>query len=612
MGITRHILVILLILGFAAMANAQDKPTVHRINGKKYYLHMVEPGNTLYGISRQYSVAIEEIQAENEAALAEGLKVNQTLLIPVTKENKKELPPVEQEGNFLTHTVEAGQTLYSLSKEYNTELDVLLKANPEVNESGLKVGMEIRIPVAEVEVEEELVEPAEPDSLEVHVVQKGETVYGIAKQYGVSQKELLLANGNLMIGLKEGMRIRIPGRVIPKEEVPVDTVKKDTVAVHVPDSVDRVNVGLMLPFGATFPDSGDVDFAINVPARVALSYYRGFRFAVDSMSSLMGVGMHVHVFDVTQDSLALERVFRTEAFQNLDVVIGPFYNEAFELTADRCAETGVPVICPVPKPSKLLFKRPNTIKTVPSTSMQIDALAKLCSETLKDSNLVLINSNKMTDQENIDFFKSRYAKALGLPDTFADDAMREAKLWDINSETLQMRFADSGDYTLIVPSTHAVFVAELLRGLYDLQFDYEGMYRFRVIGLEDWQKYAEDIDIKYLHTLNVTLPLPQYVNLDYYKVHNYHRQFHRHFGYQPDQFATQGFDLAAYLMQMLQEHPKEWFKSPEEFRFQGISEVYDFTRIIPSSGIENQFIRFYEYDSYRLKEFVRWPAQKKK
>ena len=129
------------------------------------------PGNTLYGISRTYEVSITVIQASNDEALVEGLKVNQTLLIPVTSENRKSLPEVVQDENVIVHTVQPGQTLYSISQEYNCTLDDILEANPVVRESGLQANAEIRIPTEKISVESTLVEPAAADSLLGHKVQ---------------------------------------------------------------------------------------------------------------------------------------------------------------------------------------------------------------------------------------------------------------------------------------------------------------------------------------------------------------------------------------------------------------------------------------------------------
>ncbi|MBT3964872.1 MAG: LysM peptidoglycan-binding domain-containing protein, partial [Flavobacteriales bacterium] len=96
---------------------SQDKPAVHKINGKKYYLHVVEKGNTIYGIHKLYNVTVDQLMSENPVVKKEGLRVNQTLLIPVTTQNKKELgAAVQISAEYVTHQVQAKETLYSISK----------------------------------------------------------------------------------------------------------------------------------------------------------------------------------------------------------------------------------------------------------------------------------------------------------------------------------------------------------------------------------------------------------------------------------------------------------------------------------------------------------------
>ena len=50
-----------------------------------------------------------------------------------------------QESNVITHTVDKGQTLYSISKLYNTTVEEIVKMNPE-SEKTLSVGQQLRIP----------------------------------------------------------------------------------------------------------------------------------------------------------------------------------------------------------------------------------------------------------------------------------------------------------------------------------------------------------------------------------------------------------------------------------------------------------------------------------
>jgi LysM repeat protein len=50
---------------------------------------------------------------------------------------------------YYIHTVEAGHTLYAISKRYNTPIDVIKDANPGI-EAGLSIGQKIKIPVKKI------------------------------------------------------------------------------------------------------------------------------------------------------------------------------------------------------------------------------------------------------------------------------------------------------------------------------------------------------------------------------------------------------------------------------------------------------------------------------
>ena len=105
------------------------------IKGKDYYEHNVEAGNTLWGLQRMYGVDAEAIVAENPE-LKDGIKVGQKLLIP-----KITNTPAEPEV-YSDYKVKNSETLYGLSKKFNTTVDRLIELNPELAE-GLKKGQTI-------------------------------------------------------------------------------------------------------------------------------------------------------------------------------------------------------------------------------------------------------------------------------------------------------------------------------------------------------------------------------------------------------------------------------------------------------------------------------------
>ena len=84
MGITRQVFILsLLIIGFLPFSGfSQVNPEnaiIHKLDGKKYYLHTVKKGNTLYSISKVYAIEIEEIVAENPG-IEKGLTINQSVI----------------------------------------------------------------------------------------------------------------------------------------------------------------------------------------------------------------------------------------------------------------------------------------------------------------------------------------------------------------------------------------------------------------------------------------------------------------------------------------------------------------------------------------------------
>jgi LysM repeat protein len=109
--------------------------------------HVVEAGQSLYYIARQYQVSVEEIAALNNIADERSLQVGQVLIVPDSPINwnaqpSNELPPQ------VIHVIQAGETISGLSYEYDTPIDAIVAANPDVNLDLIYEGQEIVIPLS--------------------------------------------------------------------------------------------------------------------------------------------------------------------------------------------------------------------------------------------------------------------------------------------------------------------------------------------------------------------------------------------------------------------------------------------------------------------------------
>lgn len=106
-------------------------------------MYKVLRGDTVYTLSQNFGVTLDQFYIANPAVQSTGLVVDSYIKIP-----KKERNTAVIQDGFIEHKVKQGETIYSLLKLYKVSFADLLKHNPALSE-GLKTGMILKIPLAE-------------------------------------------------------------------------------------------------------------------------------------------------------------------------------------------------------------------------------------------------------------------------------------------------------------------------------------------------------------------------------------------------------------------------------------------------------------------------------
>ncbi len=121
--LSAFLLVFVLTLSYSNASSliAGDSVGVERVGNKTFILHKVSPQETLFAISRKYQVPVGEIQSANEV-LKQGLKIGQTIRVPYIEKNA--VP-----AGAALHKVNPGETLFSISKKYGISVDSLKQWN---------------------------------------------------------------------------------------------------------------------------------------------------------------------------------------------------------------------------------------------------------------------------------------------------------------------------------------------------------------------------------------------------------------------------------------------------------------------------------------------------
>ena len=103
--------------------------------------HEVKAGETLYRLSRNYNTTVAAIEKENASKLKNGLTVG--LKLTITNTSAKQAAVYN--AGFIAHNVAAGETLTGLSRKYNTTVAAISQSNKTALKNGLQVGQKLMI-----------------------------------------------------------------------------------------------------------------------------------------------------------------------------------------------------------------------------------------------------------------------------------------------------------------------------------------------------------------------------------------------------------------------------------------------------------------------------------
>ncbi len=547
-----------------------------------------------------YGVDVEEIIAENPE-LKDGIKVGQKLLIPkITNE-------VSETEVFSDYKVKNSETLYGLSKKFNTTVDRLIELNPELSE-GLKKGQTIKVPgnfkdeetetqIEKVEEVKEVVpnpfvvestkEDGTKESVKIsfsdstirHSVLAHETMYSISKRFMVSIDEIMKKNGLTSSSVKEGQVLIIPVKSERIERVDVKKVP-DYLANKGPGvskivKKDEYTIALFLPFFLEY-GSGYSEYVANLSAQ----FYMGAMLAVDTLEA-KGLRAKLHVFDTRNDSITIAKLLQNSIFDKVDLVIGPLLGENVNQVATFCKNREIRMVCPVTSDSYVLENNPYFFSAVPSNITLMNGLAKFMVNNYSKDNIVLI---KPTDKKSLPLYES-FRKAFNeTPFNGSRPHLVETTIDNFNT------FIKRGVNTrFVVPTVDKTTAMKFMNNLNRSAFRSSANDLF-VYGTKEWVNFT-DINNVYKNKYNFHFPSPNH--LDYYeeKVVGLNKVYRSRYKTDISKMAVQGYDVLLYFS-------SSFFLEGKSINL--IMNNFNMKSISTSDGQENSNVFIIEQDDFNL------------
>ena len=545
---------------------AQDdivpKNVIKIIDGRKYYAHTVAKGETLYGISKRYDVEVKEIVFENPLTI-NGLKVGETIKIPVPI---IVLDPMVLDGKYIFHTVQPGETYYSLSRKYEISIETIDLANPGIVGT-IRAGSTIRIPV--------LRKATSNSSLLQEVLESVDTAQ-------LSQ--------------------------IP------DTSSADSVLIAIRDSIvlkDTYRIALMLPL---YLDKNDImrkKRAKDDPPKVypksiiGLEFYQGVMLALDSLGR-QGHKVVATIYDTEKDTSRIKEFMKDPNLPHTDLIIGPLYRSNLMMIRQYAIENKIHMVSPFIATNRILIGNEYISKVKPAVQSTVEEIARyVFAEFIKDNNMsletknvILVHNSDAGEKMLCELFKQKMAQFLGASDRTGMMTEPKIKVVDYLNREMQaveeaLSVADSN--ILVILSRDQIFVNKIIAKLHRKYEDYSIV----VFGLPVWQHFR-NLEAKVLLDLQVHIASAEYVDYHSPTVKMFISSFYKKYKVYPSKYAFEGFDAVYFYIQMLKEYGHRFSSYLPEAKIRSLKATSHYEKIGVGSGYENKRIFILKYEDYDL------------
>lgn len=567
--------------------------------------HIVEKGETLYGIAKNYGVSTNDIIKLNSNANS-GIKEGQTLKIPqnaamqqgqeIAAATETEVTP--EDTTLIYVTIRPGDTLFSTAKRYNTSIDKLMELNPGISPQNFKSGEVIRVRpnyYTTITTERETTE------FHTYEIKRGDTYFSIARNFNVSVNDLKAANPD-MKKLKRGKTLYIP--IKKTETVVVDPsmsgLLKDQLAsnespiiqemydsIHVFRDDNNINVALLLPFMLN-------NQLQSKQARLYTEFYKGFLLAVDTIrKNNTSKRINIFAYD-TQDSQArVDSILNMPALAEMDMIFTPDDDNHIARIARYGTEHKIAVINS--------FSLKNDIYNDYSTLFQVNTpqnymqakLFDFFDDTFRGYEVVFINLESESEKEMIGELKAHLsAKDVNYTTIDINTSLQADTL---NQALMQGKryviIPTSGSRNILIKSLDAIKNVKI--GRYDISLC--------MLGHPEWATYTAEFGADF-NRVDTYIYSRFFTRPDSPAVHNFDDTFHRWYGeymiYAAPKFGLLGYDTGRYFLELFM-RGKDYNNN---FKYDGLQNCFDFDRVSNWSGFINKSVYFIHFTVFNTTE----------
>jgi len=573
-------IVILLCINAGALSSQQNTATrqVVASTGQDgdIFYHTVERGQTVYSLSVMYGVSEEDIYNLNPGS-REVIKAGEILKIP----QRNTAEQAENNGEvFLFHTIAQGETLYGVSRKYGVSVNDISEANQGLTPQSFAAGKTIRIPSMKISTVPETTTKVVVKELEYKIKRK-ETMYSLCRKFNVTSEELLEHNPQLKSGVKSGMTIKIP---VKTEEVVTESAAPKELDINElikyreeVRKTDVARIGLLLPL---FEGTSTTPFDIRV-----VEFYEGFLMAVDSLRN-SGMSVELFVYDIGNDVRKTREALSNNDLQSVHLLVGGMTNEQIALIANFAKEHEINYAVPFSsKCEQITMSNPYVFQVVASLQNLYSYATPRIRTMFANHRIILLKTPETADkQQFINVLKAELSDN-GVP--YTELTYKEQSF----SADLQALLTDKSP-NVIIPISSSMEALLKIKGTLRSIVETKPEYTVTLFGHPEWQNYLNFNQIlEDFYILNARIYTPSFINMLSPQAKTfssrYKALYHKPLATNSPKFSVLGFDLGVYFLTAIRLYGSEFEDYISQIRYNSLQTGFRFERVNNWGGFFN-------------------------
>ncbi|WP_291529142.1 PBP1 and LysM peptidoglycan-binding domain-containing protein [Bacteroides sp. UBA939] len=554
---------------------------------QSYFLHTIEKGQSLYSISSMYGIAQTDIVKLNPGS-DEKILVGRTLRIPRTTANT----PTET-----FHTIEQGETLYRLTVKYGVSAQSICDANPGLSAENFRIGQVIRIPSADeagVVIKETITQPVTP-------IIQGPVQPRCRDMRKVKRKETVYSISR-EYGISEAELIAANPELEGKNKI-----KKGTF-LCIPYPVAQVETNTqpqVVPSNSELFDENQknherfstIKAAIILPfldgpksetARM-VEYYEGFLMAVDSLKRT-GTSVDLYTYNSGSGNTSLNTILFKSEMKDMDIIFGPLQQEHIKPLADFAQENDIRLVIPFTSKDNTVFRNPAVYQINTPQSYLYSEVYDHFLRQFPNPNVIFIEASTGTADKE-DFIK-------GLKDELRNRSVPMSSLKEnATVEALKSALRSDRENIFIPTSGENTTLIKILPQLTLLVRD-NSENNIHLFGYPEWQTYTKDhltaffeLDTYFYSSFYTNNLLPTAINF----TKSYRKWYGKDMDERYPKFGMLGFDTAYFFLNGLSRYGSDFEKNIQLMDLVPIQTGFNFERVNNWGGFINKKVFFVHF-----------------